>query len=71
MIDTEKLKEVKDALHRLRNSCYDALDGVWDYSTDEGLEGFDMMAWDCEIIAKALNLELEDYDTETLENEDA
>lgn len=54
----EKMERVKQLLLNLRDSCLEGLDGTWDCSTDEGREGFESMADDCEEIAKLLDLKL-------------
>lgn len=60
-MEIELLKSIGEKLHTLRNSCYEGRSGVWDTSTEEGREGFDAMADQCEEIAKLLSIELEPY----------
>jgi hypothetical protein len=57
-VSRAELDSIKKLLVGLRNSCLEGLDGTWDCSTDEGREGFEPMADDCEEIAKLLNIKL-------------
>lgn len=61
-INEDVLTLLKDRLECLRNSCMEGFDGTWDCSTDEGREGFEPMAEDCEEIAKLLGITLSDYE---------
>lgn len=56
---------INKCLTALRNSCVEGRDGTWDITTDEGLEGFDFMVWDCEWIATKLGIELPEYQSDS------
>lgn len=56
------IQKVKNLLQALRDSCKEGNDGSWDCSTDEGREGFQIMAVDCEVIAEELGIELAPYE---------
>jgi len=60
-VSRAELDSIKKLLLDLRNSCLEGLDGAWDCSTEEGREGFESMADDCEEVANLLKLKLEEY----------
>jgi hypothetical protein len=66
-IDIQKITHL---LQALRDSCLQGEDGSWDCSTDEGKEGFQVMAVDCEVIAEELGITLTPYEPDDSDNED-
>lgn len=70
MATAEEKEKMKDILTRLRNSCLEGLQQIWDCSTDEGRESFGPMADECEELAKLLGVELEPFDEDELEDTD-
>ena len=53
-----ELNSIKKLLTLLRNSCLEGLEGTWNCSDDEGRQGFEPMADNCEEIAKLRNIRL-------------
>lgn len=69
-MESNQKEKIKNLLQALRDSCKEGYDGSWDCSTDEGKEGFMIMAVDCEVIAEELGIELEPYENDNDESDD-
>jgi len=61
MLTSEEKEKIRDILTRLRNSCNEGRNEIWDCSTPEGREAFEPMEDDCEEIATLLGIELRPF----------
>jgi hypothetical protein len=60
MLTSEEKERIKDILTRLRNSCHEGLNEIWDCSTPEG-QALEPMVDACEEIAELLGIELQPF----------